>query len=106
MTDPPRPPWSLRSVLLLGILLPVLALIAVNAVSLYRQALRAADTAYDRTLLASAKSIGEMLEVSGAGSDARLKATVLIVTHDRQVAGSCARTITLRDGHIVGDERR
>jgi putative ABC transport system ATP-binding protein len=36
----------------------------------------------------------------------RLQATVLIVTHDRQVAGSCARTITLRDGRIVGDERR
>jgi putative ABC transport system ATP-binding protein len=36
----------------------------------------------------------------------RLNATVLIVTHDRQVAESCARTVTLRDGHIVGDERR
>jgi putative ABC transport system ATP-binding protein len=36
----------------------------------------------------------------------RLKATVLIVTHDRHVAESCARTVTLRDGHIVGDERR
>jgi putative ABC transport system ATP-binding protein len=36
----------------------------------------------------------------------RLKATVLIVTHDRHVAERCARTITLRDGHIVGDERR
>jgi two-component system, OmpR family, sensor histidine kinase TctE len=70
-------PFSLRSVLLLGILLPVLALIAVNTVSLYRQALRAADTAYDRTLLASAKSIGEQLEVSGSGADARLTATVL-----------------------------
>jgi len=72
-----RRPWSLRSVLLFGILLPVLALISLNTVSLYRQALRAADTAYDRTLLASAKSIGEMLEVSGVGSEARLQATVL-----------------------------
>jgi putative ABC transport system ATP-binding protein len=36
----------------------------------------------------------------------RLRATVLIVTHDPQVAGSCLRTITLRDGHIVVDERR
>jgi len=36
----------------------------------------------------------------------RLKATVLIVTHDRHVAESCAHTVTLRDGHIVGDERR
>jgi putative ABC transport system ATP-binding protein len=36
----------------------------------------------------------------------RLNATVLIVTHDRQVAESCTRTVTLRDGRIVGDERR
>jgi putative ABC transport system ATP-binding protein len=36
----------------------------------------------------------------------RLGATVLIVTHDRHVADSCARTVTLRDGRIVGDERR
>jgi putative ABC transport system ATP-binding protein len=34
---------------------------------------------------------------------ARLGATVLIVTHDSTVAGSCARTIALRDGKIVRD---
>lgn len=36
----------------------------------------------------------------------RLGATVLMVTHDRGVAESCQRTISLKDGHIVGDERR
>jgi putative ABC transport system ATP-binding protein len=36
----------------------------------------------------------------------RLGATVIVVTHDRSVAESCARTVTLRDGVIVGDERR
>ncbi len=36
----------------------------------------------------------------------RLGATILVVTHDRAVADSCARAITLRDGRIVGDERR
>ncbi len=36
----------------------------------------------------------------------RLGATVLIVTHDVSVARSCPRTITIRDGAIVGDERR
>jgi putative ABC transport system ATP-binding protein len=36
----------------------------------------------------------------------RLRATVLIVTHDANVATSCPRTITIRDGAIVGDERR
>ena len=36
----------------------------------------------------------------------RLGATILVVTHDRAVAESSARTITLRDGRIVGDQRR
>ena len=36
----------------------------------------------------------------------RLGATVLIVTHDNSVARSCPRTITIRDGSVVGDERR
>jgi two-component system sensor histidine kinase TctE len=67
---------SLRRQLMLGILLPVLAIVVVNSASLYRQALRAADTAYDRTLLASAKSIGELLEVAGSGDAAELRATV------------------------------
>lgn len=36
----------------------------------------------------------------------RLGATVLIVTHDRGVAESCPRTITLKDGHVIGDTTR
>jgi putative ABC transport system ATP-binding protein len=36
----------------------------------------------------------------------RLGATVLIVTHDPIVAASCPRTVTIRDGRVVGDERR
>ncbi len=36
----------------------------------------------------------------------RLGSTVVIVTHDLQVAESCSRTIALRDGRIVEDVRR
>jgi two-component system, OmpR family, sensor histidine kinase TctE len=68
---------SLRNRLLLGILVPVLAVIALNGVVLYRQALRAADTAYDRTLLATAKSIGDLLEIETVGGQTRLKSTLL-----------------------------
>ena len=58
-------PEILRSQLLIGILMPLLIGFGINTTSLYRQALRAADTAYDRTLLASAKSIGEQLGSKG-----------------------------------------
>jgi len=33
----------------------------------------------------------------------RLQMTILIVTHDMEVARSCQRTLTLRDGHIASD---
>ena len=67
---------SLRTYLLVGILLPVILLIAINSVSLYSQALAAVNTAYDRTLLASAKVIGEQLDVEGYDEMAQLRATV------------------------------
>jgi two-component system sensor histidine kinase TctE len=67
---------SLRRVLLIGILGPVLLFIGINSVSLYQQALEAADKAYDRTLLASAKSIGEQLEVAADAGRVHLRSTV------------------------------
>lgn len=36
----------------------------------------------------------------------RLGSTVLIVTHDREVAERSSRTVALRDGHIVEDRKR
>ena len=36
----------------------------------------------------------------------RLGSTILIVTHDLEVAERCSRTVSLRDGHIVEDRRR
>ena len=70
-------PRSLRGRLLVGILLPVLGVVLINAVSLYHQALQAADTAYDRTLLASAKAIGERLEMNHDGGQPRLQSTLV-----------------------------
>ena len=71
-----KPAWSLRRLLLTGILLPVLALIALNAWSLYEQTLSSLHTAYDRTLLASAKSISEQIGVVGYDDQAELHAIV------------------------------
>ncbi|KWT84345.1 Sensor protein QseC [Variovorax sp. WDL1] len=67
---------SLRARLLTGILVPVALFIVINSVSLYRQSLAAATTAYDRTLLASAKTIGEQLDVEGYDEQASLRAIV------------------------------
>lgn len=67
---------SLRARLLTGILVPVALFIVINSVSLYRQSLAAATTAYDRTLLASAKTIGEQLDVEGYDEQALLRAIV------------------------------
>ncbi|MDB5965089.1 MAG: periplasmic sensor signal transduction histidine kinase [Polaromonas sp.] len=67
---------SLRRYLLLGILIPVCLLVVVNTFSLYNQALEAVNTAYDRTLLASAKSIGEQLDVTGYDDLSELRVTV------------------------------
>lgn len=36
----------------------------------------------------------------------QLGATVLIVTHDQQVAARCRRKVTIRDGRVVEDRRR
>ncbi|CAN7315025.1 sensor histidine kinase [Acidovorax sp. LjRoot129] len=67
---------SLRRRLLLGILLPVALFIGFNTLSLYEQTLASLHTAYDRTLLASAKSISEQLDVKGYDDAAQLRATV------------------------------
>lgn len=67
---------SIRRNLLVGLLLPVLLLVSINTVSLYNDSLAAANLAYDRTLLASAKTIGEQLTAKGYGGEARLSATV------------------------------
>ena len=67
---------SLRSYLMLGILLPVVLFILVDAVVLYQQALAAVNTAYDRTLLASAKALGEHIEADGEAESAQLRAVV------------------------------
>ena len=93
--SPPNPPRlrSLRRQLLVGLLVPVTALLAFNAWSLYRQALAAADTAYDRTLLASAKAIGELLEVEAPQGRAQVRATFWIASFEiPQVSSSSAHS--------------
>jgi len=106
-TDARRQPRrsSLRRTLLVGILLPVLGFVVINSIGVYRQALRVADTAYDRTLLASAKSIGELLEITaGADGPVRLKSTVVYSALEPFEADNRSRMyfkVTGFDGELV-----
>lgn len=61
----PRRAGSLRSQLLRWLLLPLTALVIINAASVYNNALDAADLAYDRTLLASSRAIADRIRVVG-----------------------------------------
>jgi two-component system sensor histidine kinase TctE len=74
--DYTKPALSLRRHLLIGILAPIALFIVVDTFSLYRQALSAVNVAYDRTLLASAKAIGELLEVDGVDDQAIIRAQI------------------------------
>jgi two-component system sensor histidine kinase TctE len=56
-------PGSLRNQLLRWLLAPLILLVAINSVSLYRDALDAADMAYDRSLLASTRALAERVSV-------------------------------------------
>lgn len=56
---------SLRRYLLAGIVLPIALFVAIDAAAGYRRSLDAINIAYDRSLLASARYIGELLQTDG-----------------------------------------
>jgi len=67
----------------------------------------------DPTLILADEPTGNLDTVTGAeilkllrDLHSRLGTTALLVTHDLAVAHNCPRTVTLRDGRIVGDDRR
>jgi two-component system sensor histidine kinase TctE len=60
-----RSAHSLRRYLLAGIVVPITLFAVFDSVGSYRQSLAAIHTAYDRSLLASARSIGELLQPVG-----------------------------------------
>ena len=95
---------SLRRQLLAGILIPMVLIVAFNTWSLYRQALAALNTAYDRTLLASAKSLGESLDVRGEGDAARLQANVpsaALAAFEADLQSRMAYRISTRQGVLL-----
>jgi two-component system sensor histidine kinase TctE len=55
--------WSLRTRLVVWLIVPVALLMALDTVGLYQRALVTLNSAYDRSLLGSARMIGDLLEV-------------------------------------------
>ena len=60
-----KPLGSLRGQLLRWLLIPLLILVAIDAVSVYRNAVDVADLAYDRSLLASTRALAERVAIVG-----------------------------------------
>jgi two-component system sensor histidine kinase TctE len=58
-----KPLGSLRGQLLRWLLIPLAVLVVLDAVSVYRNALQAADLAYDRSLLASTRALAEQVAI-------------------------------------------
>jgi two-component system sensor histidine kinase TctE len=94
----PRPPGSLRSQLLRWLIVPLVVLVALNAVSLYRDALDAADMAYDRSLLASTRALAERVSVR----DGKVVADVPYVALDSFETDTLGR-IYYRVGGLKGE---
>jgi len=76
--DGTRPLGSLRQQLLRWLILPLVGLVALNAWSLYHDALDAADVAYDRSLLSSTRALAERVTVR----DSKVVANVPYVALD------------------------
>jgi two-component system, OmpR family, sensor histidine kinase TctE len=67
---------SLQRNLIIGVGASVLVFVFLHAALVYRETLSVVNVAYDRTLLATAKTIGESLSLRGDEPNARVVATV------------------------------
>jgi two-component system sensor histidine kinase TctE len=92
------PLGSLRNQLLRWLIVPLMVLVALNAVSLYRDALDAADIAYDRSLLASTRALAERVSVH----DGKVVADVPYVALDSYETDTLGR-IYYRVGGLHGE---
>lgn len=85
---------SLRRHLLAWIIGPIALFVVFDTWSLYRSALKSINVAYDRSLLASARSIGELLSVR----DGRLQVEVPYTALEIFAVGNAGRMVYRIDG--------
>ncbi len=95
---------SLRRYLIAWIIGPIAVFVLVDTVSLYRSAMQSIDLAYDRSLLASARSIGEQLQVVDGRLQVELPYTALEI-FDVGGTGSMAYRISGFQGEFIAGYR-
>ena len=100
MTAAAKALGSLRSQLLRWLLIPLAILVVIDAVSVYSNALEAADLAYDRSLLASTRALAERVSIV----DGKVVADVPYVALDSFETDTLGRIyykVTGIDGDVV-----
>lgn len=85
---------SLRRYLLAWIIGPIVCFVVFDTASLYRSALKSINVAYDRSLLASARSIGELLTTR----DGRLQVDLPYTAIEIFTVGNAGRMVYRVDG--------
>ncbi len=76
--------------------------VAIARSLIYRPALLLADELTGNLDQKNSKEIIDMLKLSNHN----LEQTIVLITHDEQVALEADRIITIEDGHIISDEKR
>jgi two-component system sensor histidine kinase TctE len=95
---------SLRTRLLLGILLPLAAILALGAWGLYRNALASAQAAFDRQLVSAAHAIADTLRLEGQRMSVSVPYAVLEL-HAPEPGGVFFHRVTGLEGELLsGDE--
>ena len=76
--------------------------VAIARSLIYRPALLLADEPTGNLDQKNSREIIDMLKLSNRN----LEQTIVLITHDEQVALEADRIITIEDGHIISDEKR
>ncbi|NEX63584.1 sensor histidine kinase [Noviherbaspirillum galbum] len=99
-SSPERKLGSLRGQLLRWLLIPLAILVALDAISVYQNALEAADQAYDRSLLASTRALAERVTIVN-GKVAADVPYVALDSFETDTLGRLYYKVTGLDGEMV-----
>ena len=99
-----RTPRSIRSYVQVWLIVPLVIILAVNTYFLYRSALRSANVAYDRTLLATAHAVGDSVRYENGAYHLSLP-LALFEIYETDQSGRYYFRVSTSDGKVIsGDE--